>query len=201
MGCSWPRGGGASVFEADAFGSSALEPDPAPAPAPAPAAPSIRAEQAGAGFDAVLEEIMAGFAADPTPSAPAPAGLLVENKGSIEAPTPEPDFDGIQEEIVAGFLADVVPDALASEAALVGAEPKPAPVEAPERVSLEETDDLAGSLADRLNREAEGIEAGPVTVAVAPKSEQWAEALRLTREAAFAWANLLNAPAVVSIER
>jgi hypothetical protein len=186
-----PGEGGASIFEADALESTTTE--------PAPATPSIRAEPTGAGFDAVQEEMLAGFAADSTPISPASEGLPDENTvATINASKPEPDFDGIQEEIVAGFLADLVPDALAAEAAPAAAKPEPA--EAPKPASLEDSDELYAGLADRLNREAEGIGAEPVTAAVAPRSEQWAQALRLTREAAFAWANLLNAPAVVSIE-
>jgi hypothetical protein len=190
----------ASFFDADAFDSTATD----LAPAPAPAAPSNRAEQTGAAFDAVQEEMVPELAADPdpTPVAPAPAGLLAENTAaSIQPPALEPDFDGIQEEIVAGFLADDAPDALAPESALAEAEPKPATDDAPKLASPERTDDLVEDLADRLNREAEGIAAEAATAAVTPRSEQWAEALRLTREAAFAWANLLNAPAVASIER
>jgi hypothetical protein len=193
----YPNEGGAFVFAADAFDSTAIE----PAPAAAPSVQAIPEEEDGAGFDAILEEIVKGFPADPTPVPPAAKEILVENPTDVdETPKPGPDFDEIQEEVVAGFLADLAPAQPASEPAVATVEPGSTPAEAPKGDSPEESDELYEGLAYSLNREAEGIAVDQETNADASRTEQWVHALRLTREAVFAWANLLHGPAVVTIE-
>src|SRR5438094_164558 len=84
-------------------------------------------------------------------------------------------------------------------APLAGAGSEASPAGTPKVEPIEESDDLYAGIAYALNREAEGIAA--VAVTAAPQTDQWAQALRLTREAAFAWANLLHGPAVVTIAR
>jgi hypothetical protein len=191
----YPSAGGAFVFEADAFDSTAIE------PAPAPSASTLPAGEDGVQFDEAQEEMTTDLAAEPTPVPPAPKELLAENPTAFDpASKPGADFDEIQEEVVAGFLVDLPPAQPASEAALALAEPRPAPAEAPKSDSPDESDDLYGDLAYRLNREAEGLVVDQVTTSDASRTEQWVHALRLTREAAFAWANLLHGPAVVTIE-
>jgi hypothetical protein len=190
----YPNEGGAFVFDADASEPATIEPAPAPA--------SPRAEATGADFDAVQEEIVAGFAADLTPATPAPKVILVEDSPALaETPTSGPSFDAIQEEIVSGFMADLIPAGNAPEAFAAGPEPKPSPAGTPKVEPIDEPDDLYAGIAYALNREADGLAAAPVPAAAAPQTDQWAQAIRLTREAAFAWANLLHGPAVVTIAR
>ena len=73
-------------------------------------------------------------------------------------------------------------------------------------------DDLYVGVAYSLNRDAEGLglgsEASPPAPAergsepaVASRVSQLSDALRLTREAVYAWSNLLHGPAVVAISR
>ena len=83
--------------------------------------------------------------------------------------------------------------------------------------SVEVGDDLYSGEAYTLNRESEGTGASATATVAAPvlspnevameapqppaPKERWTRAIRLTREAVDAWANLLHGPAIVTIER
>ena len=60
--------------------------------------------------------------------------------------------------------------------------------------------DLYPGVAFALNREAEGLQHdSPATAEPAGSGNRLTQAVRLTREAVQAWANLLHGPAVVVI--
>ena len=102
-------------------------------------------------------------------------------------------FASVVESIAAAFVTDRVLDENTAARA------------APPFVPMEVGDDLYTGEAYTLNREAEGI--GIVAPEVGRpagrdmRGSQFSHALRLTREAMFAWANLLHGPAVVTISR
>ena len=145
------------------------------------------------------EFVFAAEAAEPTPTEPTPTQATAPPSSAVRAETIDSVFDVVQNEIVASLVADLAPVEPAPTALLAETETKAAPVEAPEFDPMEVGDDLYPGLAFALNREAEGIVLAPPAPA-ASRSEQWAQAIRLTREAAYAWANLLHGPAVVTIE-
>ena len=154
------------------------------------------AAEIDAAFDAVQDEMVAGFAADLVP-----AESVAETRLAAAEPTSLSElertgaaFDAVQDEMVAGFAADLVP-APPAEA--------PALVEAPRLEPLEVDDDLYPGPAFALNREAEGlVNSATAPGAEAPSTtEKWTQAVRLTREAVYAWSNLLHGPAVVTIDR
>ena len=67
-------------------------------------------------------------------------------------------------------------------------------------------DDLYVGVAYSLNRASEGLDLASESPtmqapAVASPASQLSVALRLTREAVYAWSNLLHGPAVVAISR
>jgi hypothetical protein len=143
--------------------------------------------------------VFAAEAAEPTPTEPTPTQATAPSSSAARAAAIDSVFDAVQDEIAASFAADLTPVEPAPKALLAEAETTAAPVEAPEFDPMEVGDDLYPGLAFALNREAEGIVIAPPAPA-ASRSEQWAQAIRLTREAAYAWANLLHGPAVVTIE-
>ena len=167
----------------------------ASAPATEPQAPTASKVEADAVADARPEAAPAPAETRPEPAADAVAASNVEKPGS-----PDAAFDAAQADVVALFVADLPPA-------------RGAPPEAPEN--------LYESLAYAMNSVAEGLEAAPANVAQpeptpvvdaggaadetpdgpsSSRSAQWSQAVRLTREAVFAWSRLLHAPAVVTIE-
>lgn len=143
--------------------------------------------------------VFAPGVAEPTPTGPTAAQATAPAPPAAQAEEIDSAFDAAQEELVASLSVDLTPVEPAPKAPLSEAEATAAPSEAPNFDPMEVGDDLYPGLAFALNRAAEGIVLAPPAPA-SPRGEQWAQAIRLTREAAFAWANLLHGPAVVAIE-
>ncbi|MFO0908530.1 MAG: hypothetical protein U0794_09235 [Isosphaeraceae bacterium] len=196
--------------EPTAFDDTELMPEPAPTPEPQPepaptpilATPAVALD---ASFDAAMMDVVASFTADlsrPTPTTE-PAPLLAE--AAPAAPVaPVPAYEPIAiDESFATDLACVLNRA--SEGLDIR---RPAPAR-DELIRVE--DDLANDVAYALNREAEGLTVFPKTIVsetkptpeptseLAAPSNRLSHAVRLTREAVFAWAKVLHAPAVVTI--
>jgi hypothetical protein len=126
---------------------------------------------------------------DAAPAAPAPD---LPEQTALDA---DSEFDAVVEEMVADFARQETP--------VVVAEPtgtfEPYPL----------CDDLYPGLAYELNRQAEGLDIDAAEVDAPPPGpapsetagNQLSTAVRLTREAVFAWINLLQSPALVTISR
>jgi hypothetical protein len=143
--------------------------------------------------------VFAPGVAEPTPTGPTAAQATAPAPPAAQAEEIDSAFDAAQEELVASLSVDLTPVEPAPKAPPSEAEATAAPSEAPKFDPMEVGDDLYPGLAFALNRAAEGIVLAPPAPA-SSRGEQWAQAIRLTREAAFAWANLLHGPAVVAIE-
>jgi hypothetical protein len=149
---------------------------------------------------------------------------LVEDTDAVEGLV----FDAVVEEMVAEFTRvevatraqtparadgadDLEPglaDAMDQEAEVGGSVPsKVEPVIRATAVEpLEVGDDLYPGEAFALNREAQGLDepapAGIADPAVeVPAGNQLKNAVRLTRDAVYAWMNLIQSPAIVTIPR
>jgi hypothetical protein len=150
-------------------------------------------------FEAALKDVIASFAAD------RPAGEPERVAHTQTEPAPTPTFEPL---VVDEDLYPGVAYALNREAEGLNLTP-PAP---PEDIAAFEPlvvgDELYPGVAYALNREAEGLNL-PMTEPVASESHAirrpvgqtggLIHAVRLTREAVYAWANLLHGPAVVTL--
>ncbi len=138
------------------------------------------------------------------PSVAVPVGLLSATTADLLTPSPEPTPSDLDEWLDRDRAFASVVDAMATEFAteriLVeglasGASPQLEP--------LELGDDFDTLEAYALNRAAEGIGfVAPEAKRPAARNSRgsrFTNAIRLTREAVFAWANLLHGPAVVAI--
>ena len=105
---------------------------------------------------------------------------------AAEAPNdPDQIFEGVIEEVVLSFDLDT--STLASTEANSSDQP------------LEISEDLYEGEAYALNQISDGIEDSiPSADKANPTEDQLTQAVRLTRQAVFAWASLLHGPAVVS---
>ncbi len=159
---------------------------PAPFSAPAPA-PAVLVSDAA--FDAAQGEFVTGFVAEQAAAAvPAPAATVATSDAS---------FDAAQEDFVNGYVA-------VENAAIAARKVEACP--APEVARVEifgDGDTLYEGLAYALNREAEGLEPAAAERSGEAKPSdrdgRLTNAVRLTRDAVYAWANLLHGPAVVTI--
>jgi hypothetical protein len=128
-------------------------------------------------FGMVMEGVVAELATDAALGDPAPG---------------DEEFLAVVEEMSASFAEDTT-RLVAEGDELRQAEPSFEP--------LEVGDDIYSGEAYALNRGAEGIAAPATAPASEPENvdERLTNAVRLTREAVFAWASLLHGPAVVTI--
>jgi hypothetical protein len=161
--------------------------------APAPAADSglvIADEELDALF--VLEVEVDLALASTTGEEAAPAVAAPDLQGP-SASDEDRAFDAVVEEMVGDFAQPETPVEVAEAAAIF--EPYPL------------CDDLYPGLAYELNRQAEGLDTAEVDApppGPAPREtagNQLSTAVRLTRDAVFAWINLLQSPALVTISR
>ncbi len=186
---------------------------PAPAPAPSPVTVAVETPAPVINDDAFLKaqsDVIASFIADaavkPTP-VETPKALVAETVATPVEPivwTSDISNDPDQ------ALAQLVADAFAGVPEAVVAAPPAAPSVEPIVVQDMEASDLAFLLktdTDWLNAPAAPI-VPPVVSAPAVEEarpdlsgrvSQLGHAVRLTREAVYAWANLLHGPAVVTI--
>jgi hypothetical protein len=149
------------------------------------------------GFEAAIDEMVATFAAEATAVDSPAASALARVLPSTDSREVGGDLDP---GAACGWNHAVQ--------GLDRAAP-PVPVDAARRAPafepLEVGDDLYPGEAYALNRAAEGIERGSepdsIGTAAPPPGSRLAHAVRLTREAVFAWANLLHGPAVVAVSR
>ncbi len=171
---------------------------PAPAAADSVSAPAL--EISDAAFDAALSDVVAGFAADrDTAAIVALEAPKVETVASFE---PEYVCDDAEPDI-ADVLNHEVDGLDLTRPLLTIRDSEPVDL-----IDFEEN--LYAGIAYDLNREADGLETptpAPAPVSV-PTADAPAEngkgrlthAVRLTREAVYAWANLLHGPAVVTLD-
>jgi hypothetical protein len=150
-------------------------------------------------------------------SAPAPIDTLAAIDDEYESETeiteitvaetidPDRDFASVVEQMASAFASDLaVMEAIEAEAEMNALAQTSEPVES---IEMSESADLYPGLAYALNLEAEGLNLpasdAPETSADAQHSptDRLSHAVRLTREAVFAWANLLHGPAVVAISQ
>jgi len=145
-------------------------------------------------FDQAQGETLKSFAADRerVVAAPAPSqnlAVAVQPEPALSS-TDLTDSDDMQEG--SAYLFETEPAKAASE---------------PVTNALEVGEDLYPGIAYALNREAEGlglnesIQPRPAAPVAQPanSTSSLSQAVKLTREAVYAWANLLHAPAVVTI--
>ena len=172
-----------------------LDPTPAPAPVPAPTVVLSDAD-----FDAAQGEFITGFVHEQIAADQVAASILVQ------APTVEKitdaAFDAAQDAFVTGFVAEQTA-AIAARKLEAASTPEVARVD-----TAVDTENLYEGLAYSLNREAEGLEPMPLAAAKpageakpSDRDGRLTNAVRLTRDAVYAWANLLHGPAVVTIGR
>lgn len=175
------------LVEADFDFAPAAAPASAPAVTPAPAVLI-----SGAAFDAAQGEFVTGFVAEQVAAAlaAAPAATLTLTDAA---------FDAAQQDFVNGFLAE-------ETAAIAARKAAAAPAPAVDRAeTAEDGENLYEGLAYALNRGAEGLEPAAAAVERAGEAKpsdrdgRLTNAVRLTRDAVYAWANLLHGPAVVTI--
>jgi hypothetical protein len=131
------------------------------------------------------------------------AELVEAELAEAEMIDPDRDFLAVVDEMAAAFAADPAPsqDREAEATRLAQA--------ATEDETGEECEDLYPGLAFAMNREAEGLNPSPSSpeppaepaVEEASPTARLSQAVRLTREAVFAWASLLHGPAVVAISQ
>jgi hypothetical protein len=133
------------------------------------------------------------------------------------APAPISDavFETVMNETASAFAAEAALETLMTEVGLFDtvAPAAPAQVAVVDReASAEVVEDLYPGEAYALNRLSDGLSESPAptvvasaapTPAAAPapagRADRWTHAVRLTREAVYAWASLLHGPAVVTI--
>jgi hypothetical protein len=155
------------------------------APPTEPASPELdEANEMDLAFSVAMEEVAAMFATD----LHAPK-VIVEPSDEV--------FAAVMEEMAAEF---------ARQPATAAAEPA-AQSRSPKAEQVAEVEDPYAGEAYALNRASEGIcdpgaveaaNASTASASAAP-SDRLTNAVRLTREAVFAWASLLHGPAVVTI--
>ena len=216
----------AAIDDAEAAPSPAPSIEPAAvvveAPAPKNDAVAIEAPAPKNNDDAFLaaqSDVIAAFVADLTPAAPVPDETPKALIAKVVATPSEPiawNSDAFEND-PAEMLANLVADAFAGVPEAVEPIRPDAPAFTP--IAVEEIS--AMDIAVALNVESEGLllpTPAPAPAPVAPavvstptpsveeprpdlsgRASRLGHAVRLTREAVYAWANLLHGPAVVTI--
>jgi hypothetical protein len=170
--------------------------------------------------EALIDELMAELADQPASDEPA------RTEGEDTTTSADRAFERVVEEMVADFSPDEAanPTPADREPAPQADEPtdteeaslaeRPSEVEVAmpssetDDASLDVGDDLYPGLACTLNRQSDGL-GEPATVTApttatdgdAPTGNQLNHAVRLTRDAVYAWIHLLQSPALVTIAR
>jgi hypothetical protein len=149
-------------------------------------------------FDAVVDEIVAEFARDViAPPAPLPGpSTLATSQALVEPDRSEAE---VQDDPADSSLE--TSEKVVMTGPLVEAE-----VQGPQYEPFDVGDDLYPGLAYSLNFDADGIDE-PLQadivdpIATVSDGNQLRDAVRLTRDAVYAWMNLLQSPAIVAIPR
>lgn len=178
-----------------------------------PAAPEAEPSRIDLAFDAVMEETVATFAATPEDE-PSRIDLAFDAvmeetaatfAADVLASTTRPAADPIALGDWAEDLALLLSREEAPDQEVGPAPPPPLPeVEVAANNTLEFEDDLYAGEAYALNRISDGLndelaDASAAEVeAPRPAENRLTQAVRLTREAVFAWGSLLHGPAVVT---
>jgi hypothetical protein len=171
--------------------------------------PSLKTEDLDAAFGVAQGDVIAGFAADQLARV-ATAEVTVP---VADRPVGPPRFEPleIKENLYEGVAYDLNREAEGLTLVVTTVAPKASPA-VPRFEPMQVADDLYEGVAYALNREADGLSSGArnevASGTIAKRAEKpqssgehgrLTHAVRLTREAVFAWANLLHGPAVVTL--